>query len=119
MATYDFKMLTWPVWVTDSYAAYSTQSGAGKTQIHNIILHNTDTVTRTVSVHLIQNNAGSVGTPTTENRIGQFVLPANDTALWGLQGAAALVLDANNDTLQAIADVTEKVTIAVKGATVT
>ena len=119
MSTYDFKILNWPEWVTDAYAVYTLQSGSGKTQIHNIILHNTDTVSRTVSIHLVENATGAVGTPATENRVGQFVIDANDTALWDFAGSAALVLDSDNDTLQAIADVTDKVTITVKGATVT
>lgn len=115
MATHTFKMLKDTALLSASAAAVVTNATAHTTYINTIILHNTDTVDRYVQLWLVKNSGGSVGTAIDGNEIYYVVLTSKQTVTIELPGSTALSLEANNDTLQAAADVTNKVTITVKG----
>jgi hypothetical protein len=116
---HSFKMILWPTTLTTSAAAYVTNATSHTTQVHNIILHNTDTSAHVVDVYLVQNSSGSVGTASTSNRIMHVTVQASDTLFLTFSGSEALVLDANNDTLQAKADTSSVVVMSVKGDDIT
>lgn len=113
--THTFNMLCWPTAVTDAAVAYVTGETDKVKHIFSIILHNTHAGAVTVDIHLVQNNAGAVGTAADANKIYKVTLTADETEVLSFPGSESLTLDAANDTLQAVADVTGVVIIAVKG----
>jgi len=107
-------------------AAVPTTAGAVVTcagnqfEITNILLVNTGDVARIVSLHLVQNNAGAVGTAAATNMFYRQWLRANETVHIPIP-PPGLILPAENDTIQAIVtpDEAAPVNIIVTGRVVT
>lgn len=84
-----------------------------KTVIKGLILHNTNSTTETVRVHVVPDSAGALGTAADGNRILNVSLPANDTLL--VEFPYAVTLTDANDSLQAATTTASKVTVIVLG----
>ncbi len=99
--------------IADSAEAIVTNAASTTTFIPNIILHNTDSSSRTVTLYSVPNNSGAVGTAGAGNQIFKATLTANQT--YTLTDVK-IILDATNDTVQAVASAANVVTIFVYGA---
>ena len=78
-----------------------TNPASTTTYIRSILFHNTTVDNSiTISLHLIQNNAGSVGTTSDSNKILRITLDGTDTYFMEL--AFPIVLTAANDSLRVV-----------------
>ena len=77
-------------------------------------LHNTDASALTVALHLVPNGAGSVGTAASTNMFYNVSIPSNGTRI--LEYAVpGLMLDEENDTIQAVTSIAAKITYTITG----
>tara|TARA_S200000501_G_scaffold78098_1_gene69903 strand:+ start:364 stop:723 length:360 start_codon:yes stop_codon:yes gene_type:complete len=82
-----------------STAAVYTVSSSKSAYIRGLtFFNNSSSDSAVVSVHIVPNNGGSVGTAATTNKIARLTLSANDT--YFLEFAYPVTLSANNDTVQ-------------------
>ena len=96
-----------------SAAAIYTNAAGAKAHVKGVLLHNTDTVVREVSVYWVQPSGGAVGSATLATRIFCVSLAAKETLT--LEVPFALVLTATNETIQAVAASANVVNAAVLG----
>lgn len=86
-----------------------------KSYVRLIVIHNTNTTAETVELWNVPDNAGAVGTAADANKMHKLSVPANETINFEFSGPG-LVLEDENDTIQAKADTVSKVTIQLHGA---
>jgi len=85
------------------------------TYIRSIIFHNINTIAETVSLYNVPDSAGSAGTLSdTANRIYKEELEAGDTRLLEFP-APGLILTDENDTIQGLCTVDDKVIVYMYG----
>lgn len=95
-------------------AAQVTNASGVKTRVQLIVLHNTDSSARVVTVYNVPDSGGSVGTAAAANQMIYVSINPGETVIFDF-GKPGLVLIDQNDTIQALADVANKVTIQVYG----
>lgn len=94
--------------------AVFTNPSTTTTYVRFISLHNTNTTAEEVVLNLVPNSTGSVGTAAVTNQIFKESIEANGTRILEFP-APGLMLEAENDTLQAVTDTASKVTITSCG----
>jgi hypothetical protein len=114
MATWTVKELAAPVFITNSATAFITNATGHTTKVENIHLHNTDASARTVTIWRAPNNGGSVRTVAANDAYQREVIVVNAADSVQLAGLG-WILTANNDTIQALADTTNKVSVCADG----
>ena len=105
-------------YVTNAATAMVTHGRDGyRTRITSIILHNTHTSSLWVRLHRVPVSSGSVGTAAASNRFLHQVIPTLGTVVLGEEELSeiGIVLKDVNDTLQAIAQTTDLVTLTASG----
>jgi hypothetical protein len=113
MAGLNFTNYGPPAYITASVAPIFTNPGATKTYINAILLHNTDDAgAHAVTLYEVPNSAGSVGTFAASQRFFKRNLQAGETRIIEFKGSG-LAQENLNDTIQAIADVTNVVTAKI------
>lgn len=91
-----------------------TVPAATKVIVKQIIITNTTATNATISLYLVPNNAGAVGTAAVGNAIATAqIIPANSSVHLDL----AQVLDAANDTVQALQGTASALTLVISGVT--
>jgi len=100
--------------VAGSAAAVYTNASATTTYVVSVILHNTNTTTETVELWNVPDSTGSVGTAADANKFWKDDLAANETVIIDL-GKLGLILEDENDTIQAATTTASKVTIQIFG----
>jgi len=112
-----FAWLNTTIQLTDSAAAYVTNAANTKTHIDGIYIHNTHSSAITVTLYLVPaTGGGAVGTAGTGNQIYKKSLDSEASVTIN---DIELILDTENDSLQAVADTASKVNVFVFGQTVT
>jgi hypothetical protein len=96
---------------TSATAIYANPAGT-KSYVTTIDVHNTQSASRVVTIYLVPNSSGSLGTPLSSNEIWKFTLPALDTIL--IEPKFPYILMNENDAFFAVADATG-VNILCKG----
>lgn len=98
--------------ISDTAEAIVTNPAATKTFIPSIVLHNAHSSTVEVTLYVVPNVVGTVGTAADGNEVFKYTLAVNETyTLTDLK----VLLDGTNDTLQAVAGTADVVTIFVNG----
>lgn len=100
-----------PVDITTA-AAHVTNASGKTTFVSGIYLYNTHSGDVEVSVYVVPNNAGAVGSAATGNLIYKRTLPAGED---DIINDLPLILDGTNDTIQAVADTDKKVNLFIFG----
>lgn len=92
-----------------------TVGSAQTTYIRSVIVHNIDSInSSTVSIHIVPNSAGSVGTASSVNRLAQLSIQPADTYFFEL--AYPITLASNNDTIQVYnSSTTDAVNVLILG----
>jgi hypothetical protein len=116
MAALQYTNLGVPAFITGAVAPIYTNPGSTSTYLRGFIFHNTDTVSRTITVYEVPNSAGGVGTFAASEEFFKYTLQAGETIVFEITAGPGLTLTALNDTIQAICDVTNKVTAKCLGA---
>ena len=101
--------------VASSAGSVFANPASTTTYVRLIVLHNTNSTAETVAVWNVPDNAGSAGTAADANRVLYLSLAAADTVLFEFPGPG-LVLEDENDTIQAATTTASKVTIQIHGA---
>jgi hypothetical protein len=83
------------------------------TYVKTILFHNTNTETETVIVSLVNNNGGSLGTSAESDNILSISLTTGNT--FEFSPSYPLLLNSNNDSIQAISTTASKVNYIVSG----
>lgn len=115
-----FAMLADPATVSDSAAAILTCGANQKLQITGIWLFNGNSSAETVKLYFVKNNAGSVGTAAAGNQIWQGDGAGHDLAAYASKWIEAgqvpeMILEEQNDTIQAVTDTASKVVRFIVG----
>lgn len=116
MAALQYTNLGPPAFITAAVAAIYTNPGSTSTYIRGIIFHNTDTAVRTITVYEVPNSGGVVGTYAASEEFFKYALQPGETIVFEITAGPGITLTALNDTIQAICDVTNKVTAKFIGA---
>jgi len=82
--------------------------------VRSVTLHNVDTSTRSVQVWNVLDAAGAVGVAADTNQFINVDILAGDTVLVEFE-APGIIMEDENDSIQAQADAANKVTIQVSG----
>jgi hypothetical protein len=98
--------------VPTSATAIYANPAATKSYVSTIELHNTQSAQRVVTIYLVPNSGGSLGTALSSNEVWKVTLPALDTML--IEPSFPYILTAENDAFFASADNTG-VNILCKG----
>ena len=99
--------------ISGTAEAIVTNPALTKTFIPAVVIHNTHSSTVAVTLYAVPNATGSVGTAADGNEIFKATLAVDETyTLTDMK----VILDATNDTLQAVAGTADVVTIFVMGA---
>jgi hypothetical protein len=85
-----------------------------KTYIGGITLHNTSTTDEFVEVFCVPDSGGTLGTAALTNRFIAVTMAANDMIAFALPGDG-IVLEDENDSIQARTTTASKVTIMLSG----
>ena len=109
-----YKTLKDPAYISDSAGAIVTCPSAKVDYLKTIVLHNTDTAAITVTLYKVKNSTGSVGTASAANQIFKRSIDADETFILHFPEQGVL-LEEENDTLQAVAGTASKVVIDVEG----
>lgn len=99
--------------IGSSYSALLTNAAGVKTYVKGFMLHNVNTTSELVTVHVVPDAAGAVGTAADGNEIMELAIVANDTVFVEFPGA--LTLTGTNDTIQGKTTTNGKVTIIFFG----
>jgi len=102
-----------PAQIAAAVASILTCPASTKLYVKGILLHNTNSTTETVEIYLVPNSGGSLGTAAAANRIIRVALAADETQFFEMP--ATLVLDATNDSIQAVTTTAAKVTVVLTG----
>ena len=114
MASLLYPSLGPPAYAPDSVGAVYTNPAATVSYLNAILVHNTDTVVRTITIYEVPNNGGAVGGMVPQEEFLKYVLQPGATEIFEIKGPG-LPLESLNDTIQAIADLASKVTIKFFG----
>jgi len=102
--------------IADTAGAVVTNAAGKKTYIRHIIIHNTNSTAETVNLHTVPDNGGAVGTSADTNRWVSESIDSGATWEWTCgAGSPGIILEDENDTLQASTDTASKVTIQAYG----
>ncbi|MDY6827232.1 MAG: hypothetical protein SVV67_08715 [Bacillota bacterium] len=111
-----YSILTEITTIAAATAAVYTNPAGTKAYIRTIILYNGNTTTETVMLWNVPDNTGAVGTAGATNKFYEQEIAPNQTVFIEF-AAPGLILEDENDTIQADADTASKVTIQIMGAT--
>lgn len=112
--SFDYSRLTEIEYIAGAAASHYTNPSSTISYARIIILHNTDTVNQTVTLYNVPDNAGSVGTAGVTNQFFTQTLTAG-TTLWIPIEIPGLILEDENDSIQAVCGTADKVTIQIYG----
>jgi hypothetical protein len=115
MATLQFAGLGGPVVIPSTVGAVYTVPASTTVYIKTMIVHNTNTSAETVTIHVVPNSGGSVGTAAAANRIYNFALSGGESLT--IELSFPITLTAQNDTIQAATTTASKVNILFLGST--
>ena len=102
--------------IPDTLGAVFANPGSTKTFISSILLHNTsDDTAQVVKLSLVPADTGSVGTADTVNQFLSVLLEPSETLDYVFD-KEPLILEDENDTLQAVTDDADTVTFLPRGA---
>lgn len=87
-----------------------------KTFVGGITLHNTNTTSEIVDIHVVPDSGGSLGTAAAGNRIIRVTMVANSTISYEFPGDGLPLID-TNDSIQAKTTTAGVVTIMLSGPT--
>jgi hypothetical protein len=94
--------------------AGAIRTNSTTTEIKAFIIHNTNTTAETVKLYNVPNSGGSVGTASdTTNIFFEREIATKETFIFDLP--YSLTLSAVNDTIQAVTDTANKVTVQILG----
>lgn len=110
---FELKRLADSQLLTAAAAAVVTNATGETTSVRQITLHNTDSSSRVVEMYRVPDAAGAVGVAADANKFYRQVLAPNETQI--LEWGTGMILEDQNDTIQAVCDVTSKVVISVDG----
>jgi hypothetical protein len=102
--------------IATSAGAVYTNPAATTSYVRCITIHNTYTSAEAVSLYLVPDNAGAVGTAGNANKFFYESVPANDTRIIEFPAPGLMLVD-ENDTIQASTTTASRVTISITGAT--
>jgi hypothetical protein len=111
-----YSRLTEITQVADSAGAVLTNASGTTTYIRVIVIHNTNSTIENVVLYNVPDNAGAVGTAAAANQFYKEAVDPNETILFEIE-APGIILEDENDTIQAVTDTASKVTIQMYGAT--
>ena len=111
---FDYSRLTEITTIAASAAAVLTNGASTTTYIRLIVIHNANTSSETVKLYNVPDSSGEVGTAGVTNKFYEETLDANDTRLIEF-AAPGVILESENDTIQAVTDTASKVTIQIYG----
>jgi len=113
----DYKRLTEITTIAAAAASVFANPASKTSYVTLIVLHNTNSVTESVELWNVPDNAGSAGTAADANRFWADDLAANETVFVEVP-KIGLVLENTNDTIQAATSNANKVTIQIFGSQV-
>lgn len=87
---------------------------ASKSYIRSIILHNTNTVPETVELYNVPDNSTALGTAADGNKFFEKDLSPNETFIFSFE-EYPIVLEDQNDSIQAVTTNASKVTVMING----
>lgn len=99
--------------LSSSVGSIYTVPASTTAQVKTIIFFNGGVAARTVSVHLVPNSGGSIGTAGATNQVLNFDLPSGDT--FEFSPSYPITYSAQNDSIQASASVGNEVNYYVMG----
>ena len=109
---FDYQKLTAITTIPSSVGSIYTNPSSTKSYIRQIIIHNGNTTVETVILYNVP-VAGSVGDLT---KFYEEDIPVNGTTILDF-GTPGIILDAEDDAIQADTDTASKVTIQIMGGT--
>ena len=109
---FDYAKLTAITTIPSSVATVYTNPSSTTSYIRQIIIHNGNTSVETIKLYNVP-AAGSVGDLT---KFYEEEMPVNGTTIID-SGVPGIILDTQNDSLQAVTDTALKVTIQIMGGT--
>ncbi len=122
MAAFDFAGLGFPAYVPVQGSVGSIYANpSGKTTfIKGLVLYNANTSAEAVTVYMVPNSAGSLGTAGATNQIAALSIAAGDTVFFPLNvDGQPILLTGHNDSIQAGTTTASKVNVVPVGDTYT
>ncbi|MDY6834971.1 MAG: hypothetical protein SVY53_09265 [Chloroflexota bacterium] len=117
-----YDRLTEITTIAATVGAVFTNPASQTTYIRHMIVHNGNTTDEQVLIYVVPDNAGAVGTAGTTNETFK-PMSDNNTKLatgdtwewWAPANSPGIILEDENDTIQADAETASKVTIQIYG----
>ena len=109
-----YDRLTEITYVAAAAGTVFTNPAAQTTYVRLIVIHNTNATAETVDLWNVPDNAGAVGTASDANKFWQESVAADATTMIEFP-VPGLVLESENDTIQAKTTTGSKVTIQIFG----
>lgn len=121
---FDWKLLSEITTIANAAAAVYTNPANTTTYVRAIMVRNTNTAAEDVKLYNVPDNAGAVGVAAAANELavpkspGFENLAMNDEWEWyAPAGHPGIILEDENDTIQAVTTTAAKVTIQLFGGT--
>lgn len=111
---FEYKTLIPITTISDSAGAVFTNPASITSYVRWIQIHNANTTSETVKLYHVLNSGGAVGTAAETNKFFEKLIVANETIVFEY-AAPGMMLNAENDTIQAVTDTVSKVTIEATG----
>ncbi len=102
-----------PAYVASSLGSVYANPAVTKSFIRGIVLHNTNTIVESVSIHMVPNSSGALGTADNSNRIFYVPVQPGETKL--LEIPYCITLTGTNDAIFAVTPTASKVVIVING----
>ena len=109
-----YDRLTEITTVASSAGSVYANPASTTTYVTLIVLHNTNTTAESVELWNVPDNAASLGTAADANKFWADDLAANETVFLEIP-KVGLVLEDQNDSIQAATDTASKVTVMIFG----
>lgn len=100
-------------YISDSADDIYANPASTKTYIRELILHNTNTTTETVTLYNVPDSAAALGTASGANQFAKILLVADETLHYAFEHP--IVLTDENDSIQAVTTTASKVTVQILG----
>ena len=108
-----YTKLADPAYVASSVGSIYANPASTKSYIKSILLYNGNTTTETVTVHMVPDSGGALGTAGVSNRILRRALIADETIEFAPE--YPIVLTDENDSIMAVTTTASKVVVVVSG----